>query len=176
MKTLTPLTLVRVFLLSVLFTFITHPGLYLGLVNGYPDDYLFNLSDLQIVGLILITSLFAIVLFLACTLSSYLLALWLRKNLARWVLILISIVLALLLCAIALLVVPQLHYQYYRLILSDLPAQWVPLGDLSGATLWQYLLLSADATTTVHAKGATVWVCVCASALLAFDTGRTVSD
>jgi len=176
MNTLSPLTLVRIFLLSVFFTFVTHPGLWSGLVNGYPGDYLFNLSGPQIIGLIFITSLFAIVLFLGCMLSSYLLARWLQKKLAHWVVILISIVLALLLCAIALLVVPQLHYQYYRLILPDLPMQWVPLGDLSSATLWQYLLLSADATTTVHAKGATVWVCVFGSALVAYDAGRSATD
>ena len=176
MTTLTSRTLFRIFIISLVITAVTHPGLWLAIVNGYPDDYLFNLSGLQIIGLIVITSVFAILLFLACTASSYLLVKWSQRHLARWVLIFISIVLALFICAIALLLVPQLHYQYYRLIIPDLPLQWVPLGDLSGKTLWQYLLLSAEATTTVHAKGATVWICVCASALLAFECSKSASD
>ena len=171
-KTLAPLALARIFLISLVFTVVTHPGLWLAMARGYAGDYLFNLSPLQIAGLIFITSILGLLLFLACTTSSYLFTKWSGKYLTRWTVVLAAMVLALFLCAIALLLVPQLHYQYYRLIIPDLPVQWVPLGDLSGKVLWQYLLLSADATTTIHAKGATVWICICASALVAFRTTR----
>jgi len=81
-----------------------------------------------------------------------------RNHTACWFNILSCTVLALLLCSVALLVVPQLYYLYYRSILPGLPAQWVPPGNLSGNTLWRYLLLPAGDNTTHHAKGVTVWI------------------
>ena len=78
------------------------------------------------------------------------------------------VVLTLLLCAIALALVPQIHYFYYRMIIAGLPAQIVPVGDLSATQLWQYLVLSAEANTSVHATGVAVWICVFASTLVAF--------
>ena len=176
MRILGPLTLVRIFVVSLVFTFITHPGLYLAIANGYSGDYLFNLSGIQIFGLLLITLILAIFLFLFCTTSTLMLVEWSQKYLNRWIVVLVSAVLGMFLCGIALLFVPQIHYQYYRLILPDLPLQWVPLGDLSWATLQRYLLLSADATTTVHAKGTTVWVCVCACVLVAFEVSKPDAD
>ena len=158
------------------FTVITHPGLYLAVANGFPGDYLFNLSRIQIFGLLLITLILAVFLFLACTTSTLMLVRWSKKYLNRWILVLMSAVLGMFLCGIALLLVPQIHYQYYRLILPDLPLQWVPLGDLSWETLQRYLLLSADAPTTVHAKGGTVWVCVCACVLVAFEVSKSDTE
>jgi len=158
MDTLGPVRLASLFAISLVITLITHPGLVLGLAKGYPNDYLFNLSTGQIVGLTLISGVLAILLFLACVTASTMLCQRLRHNAPRWLIILSCTVLALLLCALALALVPQIHYLYYRLILPGLPAQWVPLGNLSLTRLTQYLLLPADSTTTVHANGATVWV------------------
>jgi len=160
--------LFRLFTISLTLALITHPGLWFALANGYPDDYLFNLTKVQIVGLITITTVMALLLFIACTASSYLLYKWVHEYLLRWQMVLSCMCLALLLCAIALAIVPQLHYLYYRLIIPDLPAQWVPVGDLSWDTLLRYFLLRADDSTTVHAKGITVWMCVIGSALVAF--------
>jgi len=69
-------------------------------------------------------------------------------------------------------VVPQLHYLYYRSILPGLPAQWAPAGDLSIDSLRRYLLLSAEDSTSYHAQGVTVWVCVCAAALVAYENSK----
>lgn len=162
--------LFRLFAISLAITLITHPGLWIAFANGYPEDYLFNLTNLQIVGLIVITIVMALLLFIASTASSYLLCKWAGKYLARWQLILGCLSLALLLCGIALAIVPQLHYLYYRLIIPDLPAQWVPAGDLSLDMLSRYFLLRADDNTTTHAKGVTVWVCVLSSAVV--GTGK----
>lgn len=164
--------LVRLFIICLVFTLITHPGLWMAVASGYSEDYLFNLSTGQIVGLVFITSVLGVLLYLACTVTSFLLCRWISHSLPRWLVMLGCTVIALVLCAIALAVVPQLHYVYYRWILPDLPAQWVPLGDLSATRLWQYFLLPADGNTTDHAKGATVWVCSCAAALVAFEFSR----
>jgi len=150
---------------------ITHPGLWFAFAGGYPDDYLFNLTKVQIAGLILITSIMALLLFIACIKSSYLLCKWVYKYQSRWLTVLSCICLALLICAIALAIVPQLHYFYYRMIIPDLPAQWVPVGDLSWDTLLRYFLLRADDNTTVHAKGITVWICIFGSALVGLAGG-----
>lgn len=168
-KSLTATTLFRVFVISLTFTIITHPGLWMAVASGYSEDYLFNLSTRQIIGLVLITSGFVVLLFLACTVSSHFLCRWGNQVLPRWLMVLMCTVFALLLCAIALALVPQLYYLYYRWIIPGLPAQWVPVGDLSLTRLWQYFLLSADGTTTDHAKGSTVWLCTCASAVVAFE-------
>ena len=172
---LKPLRLIKLFAISLAITIIIHPGLWFAFANGYPDDYLFNLSSLEIVGLIIITSVMVLLLFVACTASSYLLSKWASKYLARWQLVLSCICLALLLCAIALAIVPQFHYLYYRTIIPDLPAQWVPLGDLSLDTFRRYFLLRADDNTTFHAKGVAVWVCVIGSGLVGFDQRIIIS-
>jgi len=165
--------IIRLFAISLALTLITHPGIWIALANGYPEDHLFNLSNIQITGLIVITGVMAILLFLTCTSLSDLLCKWAGKYLARWQLTLSCIALALLLSAIALAIVPQLHYLYYQLIIPDLPAQWVPIGDLSLDRLLRYFLLRADDITTVHAKGVTVWVCVFGSALTVFRQSTT---
>lgn len=170
--TLAPFALVRLFFICLAATFITHPGLWLAIANGYPGDSLFTLSVSQRVGLILITCVLVLLLFFICTVSSYTLCKLIRKHVARWFIILSCTVTALLLCAIALLLVPQLHYLYYRLIIPGLPAQIVPAGDLSLSQLWQYFMLAADANTSVHASGATVWICVFASVLVAFKESK----
>ncbi len=174
-KTLALLSIIRLLVISFTFTVIIHPGLWLALADGYSNDYLFNLSGPQIAGLTVITGILALLLFIACVVSSYLLCKWIHCYVPRWFVIMSCIALALLLCAVALLLVPQLHYQYYRTFMPDLPLQWVPLGDLSVNTLWRYLLLPADDNTTHHAKGVTVWTCVTASALVAFEESRAVS-
>ena len=161
---------------AAVFTLLTHPGLWLAASNGYTDDYLFNLEMLEIVGLVAMASMFAILLFLACTLLSYELTRCFRKHLSRWITIVFCVAVALLLCALALAVVPQMFYQYFRLIIPGLPLQWVPFGDLSLSTLQKYVLLSADCTTSEHATGVCVWISVCAAALVAFEFSKSNFD
>ena len=169
LKSLTTSYLLRVFAISLVLMVITHPGLWVAIANGYSDDYLFNLTTGQIIGLVVITFLLLVLLFLLCVVSSYLLSCWLKDALPRWLVISLCTLLALLYCAVAFVLVPQLHYQYYRWIIPGLPAQWVPLGELSAAKLWQYFLLPADGNTTDHAKGGSMWICAFASALVAFE-------
>jgi len=172
MKIFSPLGLVGLFLVSLVFTLLTHPGLWSAFARGYAGDHLFNLSTIEIVGLAAITSVLVLVLFLACTGLSCLLSRKLRANLPRWAVISGCGVLALVLCAMGLAVVPQIHYQYFRLIISGLPAQWVPMGDLSAARLSNYFFLPASGHTTDHAKGITVWICVCASLIVGFRESK----
>jgi len=172
MKTLTPFSLFRILVTCFIFTVIIHPGLWKAVARGYQGDHLFNLSGPQITGLVLITSGLALILFLTSTVSSYVVSNWMNKYAPRWIVILSCTALALVLCAIALAVVPQLHYLYYRSILPGLPAQWVQAGDLSIDSLRRYLLLSAEDSTSYHAQGVTVWVCVCAAALVAYENSK----
>ena len=171
-KAFLPKDLFRLWVVSFIFTAIIHPGLWQAIAKGYPDDYLFNLSQPQIFGLIFITTVLAILLFLACVGSSYHFSIWLRRYLPRRLVVVCCTILALLLCAVALALVPQIHYVYYRFILPDLSRQWVPLGDLSAGTLWRYVLLTADDNTTHHANGFVVWNCVCAAALVAWEESQ----
>ena len=175
-KSLTPTVLIRIFAACFVFMVITHPGLWVAFANGYSNDYLFNLTTGQIFGLVVITTSLLLLLFLLCTVSSYLLSQRLITVLPHWLVVLSCIVLALLLCAVALVLVPQLHYQYYRWIIPGLPAQWVPFGELSPPKLEQYIFLPADGNTTDHAKGGAVWICVCASAWVAYKYGQSDSD
>lgn len=172
MHTFTLFALIRLFVICLAVTIIIHPGLWLAIANGYPGDSLFTLSALQRVGLVLITSALGLLLFIACVVMSYTLSKFFHKHIARWMIILCCTVLALLMCAIAIALVPQLHYLYYRMIIPGLPAQIVPIGDLSVSKLWQYLVLPADANTSIHAKGVTVWVCVFASMLVALKENK----
>jgi len=48
---------------------ITHPGLWVAIANGYSDDYLFNLTTGQIIGLVVISFLLLVLLFLLCVVS-----------------------------------------------------------------------------------------------------------
>ncbi len=173
MHTFTPFVLVRLFVICLAITIIIHPGLWSALANGYPGDSLFTLSVRQRVGLILITSTLALLLFIACVVMIYTVCQYFNKHVARWVTILCCTFLALLFCAIAIALVPQLHYLYYRMIIPGLPAQIVPIGDLSLSKLWQYLVLPADANTSIHAKGVAVWVCVLASVLVALKESKS---
>jgi len=173
MQTLAPFALVRLFFICLGATIIIHPGLWLAIANGYPDDSLFTLSLPQGIGLVLITSTLVLLLFFTCVVTSYTVCKWLNPYLPRWFTMLCCMVLSLLLCAIALALVPQLHYLYYRTIIPGLPAQIVPAGDLSAAQLWQYLVLAADANTSIHANGVTVWVCVLASVLVALKESKS---
>ncbi len=172
MHSLAPFALIRLFFICLTATIITHPGLWLAIARGYPGDSLFTLSVYQRVGLVLITSALVLMLFIACVVTSYIVCKWLHKHVARWFMIVCCIVLALIQCAIALALVPQLHYLYYRMIIPGLPAQIVPVGDLSLAQLWQYMVLAADANTSVHASGVTVWICVFASVLIALKESK----
>jgi len=172
MHTLAPFALTRLFLICLAATIIIHPGLWLAIANGYPGDSLFTLSVSQRIGLILITSVLVLLLFLTCVVASYTLCKLFHKHAARWYIVLSCTVTTLLLCAIALALVPQLHYLYYRLIIPGLPAQIVPAGDLSVSQLWQYLVLPAHANTSVHASGVTVWICVFASVIVALKASK----
>lgn len=165
---LTLINLVGLFVLCFVFTLVIHPGLWVALANGYSEDYLFNLTTGQILGLVVITSIFAVLLFLGCVLLSCVVCHRIGNSLPRWLIVSICVASALILSAVGLALVPQLHYLYYRQIIPDLPAQWVPIGDLSRQKLVQYFLLTADGTTTDHAKGVTVWICASASAVIGF--------
>lgn len=176
MNKITAPTLLRILGNAAVFTLLTHPGLWLAVSNGYTDDHLFNLKVLEIFGLVAMASMFALLLFLACTLLSYEVTRCVRNHLSRWITIVSCIAVALLLCALALAVVPQLFYQYSRLIIPGLPLQWVPIGDLSLSTLQKYLLLPADCTTSELATGVCVWISVCAAALVAFEFSKSNYD
>jgi len=121
----------RLFFICLVATIVTHPGLWLAIANGYPGDSLFTLSASQRVGLVLITCALVLLLFITCVVASYTLCKLFHKHVARRFIIFSCAVIALLLCAIALALVPQLHYLYYRSIIPGLPAQIVPAGDLS---------------------------------------------
>ena len=174
-KSLSAITLIRVFAVSFLFMVITHPGLWVAFANGYSEDYLFNLSTGQIIGLVVITTALLVLLFLVCSFASFFLCQWFGHLIPRWLLVLSCSVLGFILCAAGLFLVPQLHYQYYRWIIPGLPAQWVPFGELSSTQIWQYFLLSSDGNTTDHAKGGSIWICDFARALIAFKTSQPES-
>jgi len=52
---------------------------------------------------------------------------------------------------------PQIYYSYYRLVLPDLPAQWVLSGWAALETLLRQARLLPDASLADHLVGLTFW-------------------
>jgi len=123
----------------------------------YAEDSFFTLSIAGQIGLV----------FLSLVLTGALLALgWLVM---RGRPLAVNIPVAIVLFALFVWLSPQLYFQYYRLIISGLPAQWViglpPFNDIAAAAGF-----TGRATLSAHGQGLLFWALV-AQAIVASRRG-----
>lgn len=56
---------------------------------------------------------------------------------------------------------PQVYYQYYRLIIDGLPAQWVVWPPRWPAEAAQLLIFQGPANLSAHGQGVLGWLMIC---------------
>ena len=111
----------------------------------YSQDSFFDLSPAGQAGLLIISG----VLFLAMMAGARTL---LRARKA-W----ISVLGSLLLFWVFVWVSPQIYYQYYRLIIVDLPLQWVIWPPASPAETLRLLFFQGPQNLSAHSQGLLGW-------------------
>ncbi|MEM1272876.1 MAG: hypothetical protein AAGF88_03610 [Pseudomonadota bacterium] len=110
----------------------------------YADDSFFTLSGAGQVGLVLLSSLFAVVMLL---LARALVRLPVALRLIGWLALLVAFI----------SISPQGYYLYYRVIIDGLPAQWVLQPPLDAPELLRYLTFTGRTTLSAHSVGLLGW-------------------
>ena len=111
----------------------------------YQQDSFFDLSGWGQVGLLCIsTTLFLLMLFITYRLL---------RNRPVWV----RIVGALVLFWLFVWVSPQIYYTYYRMIIPDLPLQWVIWPPDSPLVALRYLFFQGPQNLSAHSQGLLGW-------------------
>jgi len=111
----------------------------------YQNDSFFGLSAWGQVGLVCIsTGLFLFMIFTA----------WkLLRNRPIWLRILGALFLFWLFVWLS----PQVYYMYYRMIIPDLPLQWVIKPPLNLLIVFEYLFFQGPQNMSAHSQGALGW-------------------
>ena len=111
----------------------------------YQQDSFFDLSFWERVGLVCISAALA------------LLILVLARSLLRNRPISLRIIGALILFWIFVWASPQVYYTYYRMIIPDLPLQWVIWPPASPAEAARMLIFSGPQNLSAHSQGILGW-------------------
>lgn len=147
-----------------------HPSAWKINQHTFTDDSLFVLSPIEIIGLIVLTSLMAIVLLLININKTRYLHLWLNQTNNKilyshyWFIpfdLFLTIILFFLFWAIA----PQIHYIYYQQIMDGLQNQWVIGGGIKVDRAIRFITLSEKNSIADHANGIALWLCMLCSSL-----------
>ena len=112
----------------------------------YQQDSFFDLSQWERVGLVCISAMLAILFLFA----SY--------RLLRNKPILIRLSGALMLFWVFVWVSPQIYYTYYRMIIPDLPLQWVIWPPASPVDALRMMVFSGPQNLSAHSQGILGWV------------------
>ena len=112
----------------------------------YQQDSFFDLSQWERVGLVCISAMLAILFLFA----SY--------RLLRNKPILIRLSGALILFWVFVWVSPQIYYTYYRMIIPDLPLQWVIWPPASPVDALRMMVFSGPQNLSAHSQGILGWV------------------
>lgn len=112
----------------------------------YQQDSFFDLSQWERVGLVCISAMLAILFLFA----SY--------RLLRNKPILIRLSGALILFWVFVWVSPQIYYTYYRMIIPDLPLQWVIWPPASPVDALRMMVFSGPQNLSAHSPGILGWV------------------
>lgn len=64
---------------------------------------------------------------------------------------------------------PQIYYQYYQLVIPDLPTQWVIKPPIGPRTLFELLFFKGSNNLSAHGKGVLGWCLL----MVPFLTKRT---
>jgi hypothetical protein len=155
--------------LALLTLIALHPNAWKITQHTYPSDSLFVLSSIEIVGLISLTSIMAIALFLINLKKTH----WLHskyqpanfsKNKIYWI-ILCDLFLTLALFIFFWAIAHQIHYLYYQQIMDGLQNQWVIGGGMRIERAIRFITLSHENSIADHANGLALWAGLLTSAL-----------
>lgn len=111
----------------------------------YQNDSFFDLSEWERVGLLCISA--------ALTVLMILLARWLLRGAPVWVKLAGSLILFWIFVSAS----PQVYYMYYRMIIPDLPLQWVIWPPASVAEAARMLVFSGPQNLSAHGQGLLGW-------------------
>jgi uncharacterized membrane protein YidH (DUF202 family) len=154
---------ISIFSLSVLVFFVCHPNSFNQHTIINKSDSLFTLTELEIVGLLIISSTMAIVLYSISFNKTKKLYNYFEKNSYKkinffWVFS-IDIVITIILCLFLLALAPQIHYLYYQQIIPDLPNQIVFSSGLSIERFIAFFVLPVSSSIADYSTGFILWVC-----------------
>ncbi len=114
----------------------------------YQNDSFFDLSFWERIGLVGISTTLAIV--------TLLLAWRLLRGGSVW----LRVLGALALFWVFVWASPQVYYTYYRMIIPDLPLQWVIWPPASPAEAFRMLVFSGPQNLSAHSQGVLGWVLI----------------
>lgn len=160
-----------IFVASIIIFFAFHPNA----LNQNPfinkDDSLFALKQLEIVGLVIISSIMAIILYLINLIKTEKFYKYIKRNINHplnyvWVL-LIDLLLTAFLCLLLIAMAPQIHYFYYQQIIPNLPNQIVFAAGLNVEKIIQLLVLPVGSSIADYSTGFVLYLCFISAFLCA---------
>ena len=159
----------RLIIFSCAMVVLAHPGLWLIGQHSFSADSLFTLSPWQIAGLMILSTVMALItLWISIAKSRWLYARFARSThiaSSGYSLVVIDSILAVLLCLIAFAFAPQIHYLYYQQLFTALPNQWLIGTGLSINQIVRFITLPPGSSIAQYANGLVLWLCVISSAL-----------
>lgn len=148
---------------SIVIFFIAHPNS----INQNPianeGDSLFALEKLEIIGLVIISSIMAIVLYTASMTKTEKLYEYFDKKINRpvhyvWIFI-VDFLATSFLCLLSIAAAPQFHYFYYQQIIPNLPNQIVFAAGLDVEEIILFLVLPVESSIADYSTGFVLWLC-----------------
>lgn len=152
-----------IFSLSVLAFFACHPNSFNQHLITNKSDSLFTLSELEIFGLLIISSTMAIVLYLLNFIKTKKLYNYFESNSYNkvnyfWIFS-VDIIFTIILCLLLFAVAPQIHYLYYQQIIPDLPNQIVFAAGLNVDRFITFFVLPISSSIADYSTGFILWIC-----------------
>jgi len=137
------------------------PSLRSGVLSAYPGDSLFTLEPLEIAGLVAISAAISLAGFVLAVEKSV----WLSRRtppglVPRLCTAAADIVVTAILFTVCYSLLPQLFYQFYRLIIPGLPNQWVVRAWIDLPRLWSALSMASSGRLAELAAGLVFWTLV----------------
>jgi len=160
-----------IFIASIIIFFAAHPNA----LNQNPlinkGDSLFALKQLEIIGLVILSSIMAIILYLINIIKTERLYKHIKKKISHpfnyvWVL-LIDLFLTAFLCLFLIAVAPQIHYFYYQQIIPNLPNQIVFAAGLDVEKIIYFLVLPVESSIADYSTGFVFYLCLISTFLYA---------
>lgn len=150
--------------LAIVLSTAWHPPIWQAVLAGYKGDSFYTLSVSGATGLFLLSAL----LFAALLACNHFKTRWLQTVTARIPVpaaIMLDSLLTLGFFWIAITLVPQLYYAYYRLIFHNLPTQWV-IKHLAATDLWSIGSFLGSPSLAAHFSALVLWALLVAQWLL----------
>ncbi len=148
-----------ILLLSVIIFFIVHPNSLKQNPIANEGDSLFALTQLEIIGLVIISSIMAVVLYVVNFIKTEKLYKYFDKKLHSFLVFLIDCAATIFLCLFLVATAPQIHYLYYQQIIPNLPNQIVFAAGLSVDKIIDFIVLPVGSSIADYSTGFVLWLC-----------------